>query len=193
MPLPRQPRQSHGWRSIACFAVLGLTALWTLSRAPRFEARHEAVANAQPHAVDHGGFPDFNVKDSIVQESVVTPTSRFRLLLSTHSRLFWYYPDTQEDVAVHKGQVPFSRFQLHVDVVELSASVLRSARKKVFTEYERTDCELCTHLCRGCTTAPSLESPQEASLQYGWCQGHTTGAPAARRRDCSTSTPTLVS
>lgn len=105
MPVPRNPKQSHSWRTFACFAVLGLVALWTLSRAPRFEAR-PGVSHAKPNAETYSVLSK-NGKGDITQQSV-TSTSRLRLLLSTHNRLFWYYPDTQEDVAVHEGQVPSS-------------------------------------------------------------------------------------
>lgn len=109
--MPRHPKPSHRWRNIAFFALLGVVAFWTLSRVPRFEASHEArhevkqqVSQATPNTANHGVF-----SEDIVQQSV-TSTSRFRLLLSTHNRLFWYYPATKEDVAVHEGQVRSSCF-----------------------------------------------------------------------------------
>lgn len=100
MRLPRVSKQYHAWRTIACFAVLGLIAFWTISRTPRFEARHEAAYSA----VQYGSVTKPTIGDSTVEYST-TSTNRLRLLLSTHNRLFWYYPDTQEDVPVHKGDV----------------------------------------------------------------------------------------
>jgi hypothetical protein len=111
MPPHRPQKQLHGWRNIACFAVLGLTALWTLSRAPRFEARRGAVTETLH--TDHHSSVSATVKESGLQQSS-TSTSRLRLLLSTHNRLFWYYPDTREDVAVHEGQARIFSFSYHI-------------------------------------------------------------------------------
>lgn len=91
-------KQQHAWHHVALFAGLGLFALWSLSLfdSPRLSPGELAVVGSHEDASAH-------------LVDVVHPTSsRKRLLLSTHNRLFWYYPDTDEDVPVHAGQVTSS-------------------------------------------------------------------------------------
>eukprot|EP00892_Ulva_mutabilis_P005366 jgi/Ulvmu1/3200/UM015_0241.1 len=94
MRVPKANKQSHAWHHVALFAGLGLFALWSLSLfdTPRLSPGNVALVG------DHGDVPAHLV--DVVQHT----TSQKRLLLSTHNRLFWYYPETDQDMPLHSGQ-----------------------------------------------------------------------------------------
>jgi hypothetical protein len=89
------------WRSLLLLIALGLVAAWGLVRVdpPKLSDRHGHPASMQltddRHASGHAQF--------VVERTPSFPP--VRLLLSTHNRLFWYTPSSQEIEVVHEGQV----------------------------------------------------------------------------------------
>lgn len=97
MRVLKPTKQSHNWHQVAFFSGLGLFALWSLSL---FDTPYLGPVERSPVSVATVG----DVSAAIVNVAQSSKSQR-RFLLSTHNRLFWYYPDTDQDVPLHSGQV----------------------------------------------------------------------------------------
>lgn len=97
MRVSKVAKQHKTWHQVTLFTGLGLFALWSLSL---FDAPQ--LGPVQSSSVSPGAGRD--VSSGHVDPHEIT-RSKNRLLLSTHNRLFWYYPETDEDVPLHSGRV----------------------------------------------------------------------------------------
>jgi hypothetical protein len=83
--------------------LVALIGVWTLSRAPSFESRaHEERSSpslVKLHETESTSLQTVN------DDVSATDQDGLRMLLATHNRLFWYYPDDKKEVLVHEGQV----------------------------------------------------------------------------------------
>jgi len=97
MRASKPTKQGNTWHHVALFAGLGLFALWSLSLfdVPRLSPSDVTPATVRAH--DRTSEQVVGVIHSTASEK--------RLLMSTHNRLFWYYPETDEEVPLHSGQV----------------------------------------------------------------------------------------
>lgn len=97
MRVLKPTKQSHNWHQVALLSGLGLFALWSLSL---FDTPQLRPVERSPVSVGTVGD-----NSAAIIDVAHSTKSQKRVLLSTHNRLFWYYPDTDQDVPLHSGQV----------------------------------------------------------------------------------------
>jgi hypothetical protein len=103
MRLVKGQQKRHKCRTVA-FVVLGVAlALWTLLQVtssitggPRKGDPTQGVPSEKPSAQHMQPY-------ELPQKSSRDGDHHLQLLLSTHNRLFWYVPDTGEEIEVHQG------------------------------------------------------------------------------------------
>jgi hypothetical protein len=87
-------------RPLGTAAAALVLLVWLLSRLPRGSRRSQTANEAGIGSLLRSG----GAVAGTGQHGKVTG-SAVRLLLSTHNRLFWYVPDTQQQIDVHSNQV----------------------------------------------------------------------------------------
>eukprot|EP00892_Ulva_mutabilis_P008031 jgi/Ulvmu1/55/UM001_0058.1 len=93
MRMSRPLKQSYVWKRVALVVAVCVFALWTyrLLNVPL-----RTSVGIQPSPQQHMA--------SRATEKSSSYTSKVWVLLSTHNRLYWYCPDTDEDVPLHSGR-----------------------------------------------------------------------------------------
>ena len=97
MRLPRIRGRRHGYQTVVLLALSLVVAAWTLWQlSPNVETKKtpQRLVPADAHALA-------SAKRQVPSRSK-QPT---RLLLASHNRLFWYFPETSEEIDVHSGKV----------------------------------------------------------------------------------------
>jgi hypothetical protein len=92
--------RGYAYRALGTVAV-AMVLVWLLSRQPQASSRLSQKAQEAESArlLRSGG-----AIASTGQHGQGTGNA-VRLLLSTHNRLFWYLPETQQQIDVHRNQV----------------------------------------------------------------------------------------
>jgi hypothetical protein len=93
----------HAVQAVLLLGMATLVAFWAVVQlTPPIELGHESEHNG---VKPKGNRMIERMSSSIIHTETNHPREPTRMLLSTHNRLFWYYPETKKEVDVHKGQV----------------------------------------------------------------------------------------
>jgi hypothetical protein len=108
-PQPRQGPQQHppihrhrgiskGLVLLSLAVVVSVVGIWKMESLHRIQGLTPLAATPQQQQLQQQQLQQ-------QQELAVSKLNPKRLLLATHSRLMWYYPDTQAVTVLHEGEV----------------------------------------------------------------------------------------
>ena len=94
---PRVRSKRHEYQTVVLLALSLVVAAWTL---------WQVALNAVTEKTSQSIVPaDSHVLAEAKREVPSRSKQPTRLLLASHNRLFWYFPETEEEIDVHSGQV----------------------------------------------------------------------------------------
>jgi hypothetical protein len=95
-PAPRHRGISKGLVLLALAVAVSVVGIWKMESLHRLQGLTPLVAAPRQQQQE---------QQQQQQELAVSKLNPKRLLLATHSRLMWYYPDTQAVTVLHEGEV----------------------------------------------------------------------------------------
>ena len=102
MTLFKTKMRAHSYPKALLAALALLGALWALARLPSsFSTPSERPQTHQGGSKSLSGL----IAGTLGEVPVRRVKQSVKLLLSTHNRLFWFHPATQQEEPVHEGQV----------------------------------------------------------------------------------------